>query len=595
MSEYNAPVKEMMFLLDQVIGMDRLPQVENGEVDRDLAQTVLDEAAKFASGVLAPLNETGDKQGSKLNTDGTVSTPDGFKDAYAQFVENGWNGVVFSPDYGGQGLPWLIAFPVQEMCHGANMSFSLCPMLTQAAVEAISNHGSEEQKSAYLEKLVSGEWTGSMQLTEPQAGTDLAALKTKAEKQADGTYKLSGQKIFITYGEHDFTENTIHMILARVPGAPEGVKGISMFIVPKFMLDENGGPDHSRRNDAKATALEHKLGIHASPTCVMQYGDEGGATGFLLGKENEGLKYMFTMMNNARLGVGLQGVALAERAFQHALAYAQDRVQSTKIGDSSGKRVAIIEHEDVRRMLLSMKTRIEAGRAMAYEAALAIDLAHGGDEAAQRRVDLLTPIVKSWCTDMAVDVASLGIQVHGGMGFIEETGAAQFYRDARILPIYEGTNGIQANDLAFRKTVLSGGVLAQEWFDGAENSLKDVAAVSEGLSDMCAALSGAVSAMRDVTKWFVEAGAADADVAAAVAKPYLQAFGTIVGGLMMARIAAAAEKGLAQGADHAFFEAKRALADFYMSHILPEAAACIETVYKGGPAVNRYTAAMFAS
>jgi alkylation response protein AidB-like acyl-CoA dehydrogenase len=591
MSEYHPPVDDMIFVLKELVGLDDLPQIKSGELDLELIETVLEEAGKFSSGVLAPINQSGDCQKSVLTEGGSVKTPDGFKEAYQQFVENGWNGVPFNSDHGGQDLPWLVAYPIQEMIHSSNMSFALCPLLTQAAVDAIETHGSEEQKNLYLTKLTTGEWTGSMQLTEPQAGSDLGAIKTKAEKQEDGTYKITGQKIYITYGEHDFTDNIIHMVLARTPDAPEGVKGISMFIVPKFFLDENGNTISDARNDVKATALEHKLGIHASPTCVMQYGDNGGATAYLLGEENKGIKYMFTMMNAARLGVGLQGVAIADRAYRHALSYAKERVQGTKIGDQGSERVAIIEHPDVKRMLLSMKAQIEAGRALAYQAALLIDLTKLGDEAASGRLDLMTPIVKGWCTDMAVNVCSTGLQVFGGMGFIEETGAAQFYRDARILPIYEGTNGIQANDLLFRKTVMSGGDLAYEWIEFAKESVNEFENLDQ-IKEMSHSFDLTLDQLRRAVDFLVELASEHPDQAAARAKPYLQAFGTIMAGFMMLKSARCALE--SEGyAGTKFSQNKLLTASFYLSDILPSAGSDLEVVMSPGDIVASFDPEMF--
>jgi alkylation response protein AidB-like acyl-CoA dehydrogenase len=579
MSDYKPPVRDMLFVLRDVVGLKGLSQ--SADLDDDTVEAILDEAAKFAGGVLAPLNRKGDETGSKLNPDGSVTTPPGFKAAYKQFVQGGWNGVPFNPAHGGQGLPWVLSFAVQEMWQSANMSFGLCPMLTQAAVEAIETHGTAQQQQMYLDKLTSGEWTGTMNLTEPQAGTDLAAVKSKAEKQADGTYKLSGQKIYITYGEHDFADNIIHTVLARVPGAPDGIKGISMFIVPKVLPD-------GTRNDFKCGKLEEKLGIHASPTCVMYYGDKGGATAYLIGKENEGIKYMFTMMNNARLNVGLQGVALAERAYQHALSYARTRVQGTAIADKSGARVAIIEHEDVRRMLLSMKAQVEAGRMLAYEAARAFDMGRAGDAAAQAKMDLLTPIVKACLTDMAVDVASTGIQVHGGMGFIEETGAAQFYRDARILPIYEGANGIHGLDLAFRKVLLNGGAAAKAWFDEADAA----AAALSARPDMQGALKVAVADLRAATDGLLKQGATPQNVAA-VATPYLRAFGYVSGAAMMARAAVAADRLAASGGDPQFCDVKVKTAEFYIAHVLPHYAGELKIVMGGSKSVVNFAPGLF--
>lgn len=572
MSVYKAPVADMKFILKEVVGLSRLEKAR--DLDDQMIETILEEAGKLATDVLDPLNVTGDRTGAKLEG-GKVKTPPGFKEAYRQYREGGWNGVPFNPDYGGQGLPLALAFAVQEMWQSANMSFGLCPMLNQAAVEAIDIHGTQEQKDVYLAKLISGEWTGTMNLTEPQAGTDLAALKSKAVRQPDGSYKLTGQKIFITYGEHDCAENIIHMVLARTPDAPEGVKGISLFLVPKFIPDAQGKPGAA--NDVQCVGLEHKMGIHASPTCTMQYGDNGGATAWLIGQENDGLKCMFTMMNNARLSVGLQGVAIAERAYQHALDYARNRVQGTKISEKSGARVAIIEHPDVRRMLLSMKAQIEAGRMLAYEAAFAIDCAHQGDDAAQAKVDLLTPVVKSWCTDMACAVASTGVQIHGGMGFIEETGAAQYYRDARITTIYEGTNGIQALDLSMRKILANKGVAAAAWIARARTDIKALPDESGRQ-----ALGAALGALEEATGWMLEQGRnGDLESVAAVNMPYLNAFGAVAGGVMLARAAAGGDR-------------DRVLtAAFYNSHILPAYKGYIDTVLHGAAAVCGYPASLF--
>jgi len=571
MSAYNPPVKDMLFVLDHVAGIHRLPQMQRGDLDREMVEAVLTEASKFASSVLAPLNASGDREGCKLK-DGVVTTPKGFRDAYAKFRDNGWNSVPFDPEYGGQGLPWVLTFALQEMWQAANMAFGLCPLLTQAGIEALHEYGTQEQKDMYLAKLVSGEWTGSMQLTEPQAGTDLGSLRCKAEPQGDGSYKLYGQKIFITYGEHDFADNIVHMILARTPGAPEGSKGISMFLVPKFIPDAKGKP--GTRNDAYAVGIEHKLGIHASPTCTMQYGDKGGAVGWLVGKENEGLKNMFIMMNNARLGVGLQGVAIAERAYQHALAYAKERVQGTRIDRKDGQSVKIIEHPDVRRMLMSMKAQIEAGRALAYEAGMYFDLARAGDAAAAQRVALLTPIVKAWCTDMANEVAGLCVQVHGGMGFIEETGAAQYVRDARILTIYEGTNGVQAQDLFMQKIRRDKGAAMQDW-------------LKEAGEENHAALKEPLAALRDATASILQSDLAQG---AAVSVPYLRLFGVVAGALMMARAAQAARKG--EG-DKDFCAGKLAAAEFFMTHILPQYKGFANTVTGGGAAVSAIEDRMF--
>lgn len=472
MADYQAPIQEMSFLLEDVIG---LSDIDTADIlDHETIDAVLNEAGKLARDVLGPLNAIGDTQHPTLDND-AVTTTAGWKEAYAAYCEGGWNAVPFHEDFGGQGLPWLLAFPIQEMWQASNMAFGLCPLLNQGAIKAIHAHGSDEQKSIYLEKLISGKWTGTMNLTESQAGSDLSAIRSKAMPQEDGSFKISGQKIFITYGEHDLTENIIHLVLARTPGAPEGVKGISLFIVPKFIPDAQGNPDI--RNDVTCTGLEHKIGIHASPTCTMSFGDNGGATGYLVGEENQGLKYMFTMMNNARLSVGLQGVAIADRAYQHANSYAKERIQGASL--TSRDKVSIDKHADVQRMLLSMRGQIQACRTVAYESARSLDLAAQGKRSAQEHVELMTPIVKAWATDMAVQVTSTAIQVIGGMGYIEETGAGQFYRDARILPIYEGTNGIQAADFVFRKVLMDEGNILTAWLLEKEAELSRLSALSD--------------------------------------------------------------------------------------------------------------------
>lgn len=586
MSDYTPPVKELMFALDKVVGLEGLL----GGLEADDIQMILASAGQLAADVIAPLNHIGDQVGSKLGADGKVVTPPGFKEAYTQYSEGGWNSVPFNEEFGGQGLPYPIAFALQEMWQSAGLAFGLCPLLNQAAVEAIDNHGTPEQQALYLEKLISGEWTGTMNLTEPHAGTDLGAITTKAIRQDDGTYRITGQKIFITYGEHDWTENIIQMVLARVPGAPEGTKGISMFIVPKYLLDEDGKP--GKRNDWKCVSLEHKMGIHASPTCTISYGDEGGATGFLIGEENAGLKYMFTMMNNARLSVGLQGVGVSERAYQKALAYARERRQGARLSDKGGESVPIIEHADVRRMLLEMKALTEAARALTLEAGKAMDLAGRGDAHAQGLVDLLTPVVKAWCTDMSVQVTSLGVQVFGGMGFIEETGAAQYYRDARILPIYEGANGIQAMDLSFRKVLQDGGKRANTWFEDARTFLDSQNRLPEAVK---ADLAGAIDALEEATNYLLDLGSkGELEAIAAVTVSYLQAFGYIAGGMMMGRAAAAALNWAEEaGSDAEFCQQKTDTVLFYIGHILPRYRSHLETVKKGGDAVTAFASSMF--
>jgi alkylation response protein AidB-like acyl-CoA dehydrogenase len=536
MADYKAPTGDILAAMKHGVGLDRLQKLQGqSETNEELLQAIFEEAAKFAETELAPLNEVGDQKPAKRNPDGSVTVSDGFAEAYKKFSDMGWNGLSFDLNHGGQGLPWSVNFGVQEMWQSANMAFGLCPMLTQGSVEAITIHGSKEQQDTYLEKLISGEWTGTMNLTEPQAGSDLAQVKTKAVKQADGSYLITGQKIYITFGEHEMSDNIVHMVLARTPDAPEGVKGISMFIVPKFIPDENGDPKD--RNDLTCAGLEHKLGIHGSPTCTMQFGDKGGAKGFLIGKENEGLIYMFTMMNNARLAVGLQGVSIAERAYQHALSYAHERKQGTSL-DTGKANAPIVEHADVQRLLAEMRSSILAGRLLTSHAVMSMDEANiNKDSKAQQRVDILTPIVKSWCTDMGVDVASKGLQVFGGMGFIEETGAAQFYRDARILPIYEGTNGIQASDFTFRKTLRDGGKAMKEF---AEEMWQKAEAIDKSgvfTSSEIFVLKEGVEHFRTSIETVLKQGADSPHTAAASAQHYLNLAGNVVGGIYLAEMA----------------------------------------------------------
>ncbi len=461
MSAYVAPLKDMRFVLNELAGLAevaKLPGFE--EAAPDTVDAILEEASKFASEVLDPINFSGDQEGSKLS-DGEVRTPRGFRDAYRKFCDGGWNALPFEHEWGGQGLPRLVSTPVQEMWKSSNLSFSLCPLLTQGAVEALLLRGSDALKQAYLPKMIAGKWTGTMNLTEPQAGSDLSLVRTRAERQGN-QYLISGQKIFITYGEHDLADNIVHLVLARAPDAPEGVKGISLFVVPKFVPAADGKP--GKRNSAKCASIEHKLGIHASPTAVMVYDK---AVGYLVGEENRGLEYMFIMMNAARFAVGLEGVAIAERAFQRALAFSKERLQGRDLV-AGGKTVPIIRHPDVRRMLMLMKSQAEAMRALAYTTAAAMDFAHKSENPAERKrhqayVDLMIPVVKGWSTETSIELASLGVQVHGGMGFVEETGAAQYLRDARITTIYEGTTGIQAMDLVGRKIAREGGETAKQW------------------------------------------------------------------------------------------------------------------------------------
>ncbi|HEX5464565.1 MAG TPA: acyl-CoA dehydrogenase [Burkholderiales bacterium] len=597
MSTYSAPIKDMRFVIEKLIGLDAIAALPGGgDVNAELLVTILEEAAKFAAEVLDPLNVTGDRQGARF-TDGDVTAPDGFAQAYRQFIEGGWNGVSGQPEFGGQGLPYIIATAVHEMWNSANMAFCLCPMLTSGVLEALRIHGTPQQRSAYLPHLTSGEWTGTMNLTEPQAGSDLSAVRTRAEPEGDH-YRIRGTKIFITWGEHDMAENIIHLVLARTPDAPEGVKGISLFIVPKYLVAADGR--RGARNDVKCVSIEHKLGIHASPTAVLAYGDGEGAIGYLVGEENRGLQYMFTMMNQARLGVGVEGVALAERAYQHALEYAKTRVQGRAIGQQSGDRVTIIHHPDVRRMLMSMKARTEAMRALAYVAAAALDAARrhpddGERRRNQARVDLLTPVVKGWCTEQCVEIASTGIQVHGGMGFIEETGAAQFLRDARITTIYEGTTGIQAGDLIGRKLALEKGAAAYAVITEMEAVVDELVARPQSeFAAIRAALNGGIAALRAATDWVIETHPRDPQATAAASVPYLKLFGCVAGGWQMARAALRAQTMSDAGdGDDDFLSAKKLSARFYADHILPRAAAHAHAVIYGTDSVLASAEASF--
>jgi alkylation response protein AidB-like acyl-CoA dehydrogenase len=568
---YAAPIGEMRFTLDAIAELPqiaRLPGYE--EATPDLVAAILEEAGKLAGDVIAPLNHSGDREGSVFEN-GVVRTPEGFQDAYRRFVEGGWNGLPFDPDFGGQGLPWSLATAVQEMWQAANLSFGLCPLLTAGAVELLQAHGSDQQKTDYLAKLISGEWTGTMNLTEPQAGSDVGALKTRAQRNGDH-YLITGQKIFITYGEHDLADNIVHMVLARLPDAPAGTRGISLFLVPKFVVNEDGSL--GQHNDLRCVSLEHKLGIKASPTAVMSYGDSGGAVGYLVGEENQGMACMFTMMNNARLAVGVQGLALAERAYQQARAYAFERVQSRAL-DGGREAVKIIRHPDVRRMLATMKARSEAARTLAYWAAAALDRAKAEPDetrraAAQARLDLLIPITKAWCTDIACEVSSLGVQVHGGMGFIEETGAAQYYRDARILPIYEGTNGIQALDLLTRKLLRD---------EGAAMTLliHELRAGLPELPELRAPLAAAIEALDRATAWLLEEGAKKVVSGAAGATPYLALCGSVLGGWLLARSAVEA----ARQDNATFAAAKLKTARFYTENLLGETSGLAGAVIRG--------------
>ena len=581
MSEYTHPYKDTEFVLENLVNFDALCESMSLEgVNMELANTVVEEAGKLGSGVLAPLNWEGDQKGATLNEQGVQQTP-GFKEAYHQLVQGGWLSLSAAEEFGGQGLPKVLSTAVNEIWHSANMGFALCPLLGQGAIEALTFHGSDELKNAYLPKMISGEWTGTMNLTEPDAGSDLAAIKSKAIPDGDA-YRISGTKIFITWGDHQMTDNIVHLVLARLPDAPAGVKGISLFIVPKFLLDEQGEAT-TNQNSVKALSLEHKLGIHGSPTCVMEFDN---AEGYLVGEPHKGLSYMFTMMNDARQGVGLQGVSISERAYQLAVQYSKDRIQGTL---RDGSRLAIIEHPDVRRMLMAMKSTTEAMRAVALVGSAALDLAHaGGDEAATNmaRAELLTPIVKGWCTEMSVELTSLGVQVHGGMGFIEETGAAQHYRDARILPIYEGTTGIQALDFIGRKMLVNKGeVLAGLLAEMAETA---AAAKAAGvLSELALKQFDLALALGNSTRDAVLAGAAeDRNLAGAACVNFLMQFGYLTGGWLMVRSALAAKAKLDAGeGDPSFLNGKLATARFFCEHMLPRSQAHATAVEAGSDSV----------
>ncbi len=581
---YRAPVRDMMFVIRELAGIDavaRLPGFE--EAGADTAMAVLEESAKFNEAVVAPLNAPGDQQPSTLK-DGVVSTSPGFRQAFRAFAEGGWQGLQHPTDFGGQGLPKTIGFACTEILNSANLSFALCPLLTDGAIEALLTAGSPEQQQAYIPHMISGAWTGTMNLTEPQAGSDLAAVRTRAEPQPDGSHRIFGTKIFITYGEHDMADNIVHLVLARVTGAPEGVKGISLFIVPKLM------PDGSR-NDVHCVSLEHKLGIKASPTAVLQYGDHGGAVGYLVGQENQGLAYMFVMMNAARYAVGMQGVALAERAYQMAVSYARDRVQGKAVDGSTPAGGGIIHHPDVKRMLMTMRALTEGCRAMAGVAAAAYDAAHAHpdkDTRAQNQAfyEFMVALVKGFSTEMSLEVTSLAVQVHGGMGFIEETGVAQMYRDAKILTIYEGTTAIQANDLVGRKTLRDGGATAKAIAGQIETTETALAARdSAAARAMLRRLRAAREAFVEVVDWMAAQGKGNPGAVYAGSVPYLMLAGNLMAGWQMARALLVAEDRLAAGEDAPFMQAKIATARFYADHILSRVPGQRDSVVAGSDAV----------
>lgn len=587
---YTAPLKDMLFDIEHLARIDQVAQMPGFEdAGLETAQAVLEECAKLNEGVIAPLNWEGDKNPSFFK-DGKVTTTPGFKEAFKQYAEGGWQGLQHPTDFGGQGLPKTIGAACGEILNSANMSFALCPLLTDGAIEALITAGSDELKAIYLEKLVSGQWTGTMNLTEPQAGSDLAAVRSRAEPQPDGTYKVFGTKIYITYGEHDMAENIVHLVLARVTGAPEGVKGISLFVVPKFMVGKDG--TLGARNDVHCVSIEHKMGIKASPTAVLQYGDHGGAVGYLVGQENRGLEYMFIMMNAARYAVGVQGIAIAERAYQKAVVYAKDRVQSRPVDGTLSAAAPIIHHPDVKRMLMTMRSVTEGCRAMAAVAAAAYDAAHHHPDADTRKqnaafYEFLVPLVKGYSTEMSLEVTSLGVQVHGGMGFIEETGAAQYYRDAKILTIYEGTTAIQANDLVGRKTARDGGTGAKAIAVQIEKTEAELAnRESANAKAVLKRLKAAREAFVDVVEFIAANTRSNPNAAFAGSVPYLMLAGNLMAGWQLARSLMVAEDLSAKGQDTAFMQAKITTARFYADHILSRAPGTRDAIVEGAEAVT---------
>ncbi|WP_028470262.1 acyl-CoA dehydrogenase [Neptunomonas japonica] len=588
MADYKAPVKDMQFILENISRMPQLAQLATFEdATPDMISAILEEAGRVSAEVIAPTNVVGDEQGVKLEN-GTVKIPDGFAQAYQQYAEGGWGSLQFDPEYGGQGLPYSLSTSVMEMWQSANMSWGLCPLLSQGAVEALYLNGSDELKNAYLPNMVSGEWTGTMNLTEPGAGSDLSVIRSKAVPEGDH-YLISGQKIFITWGDHEMADNIIHLVLARLPDAPAGVRGISLFLVPKFLVSENG--ELGERNDVEVASLEHKLGIHASATCVMAFGENAGAVGYLIGQEGKGLACMFTMMNNARLAVGLQGVAISERAYQQALWYAGDRTQGKAVGFK--EEGPILRHADIRRMLMTMKSFTEAGRALAYDACGSLDFAHAledkelaGKEKA--RAAYLTPIVKGWCTEVAQEVTSLGVQIHGGMGFIEETGAAQHFRDARILPIYEGTNSIQALDLVGRKTLSDNGVAAESVMEEISVALAQ-ASESARFKEAAGKMQSALDVAKSVTAQLLSESADNEYFSGAVAYNYMMMMGTLCGGWQLLRSGVAAEDKQAQGDSDPYLEAKQLTALFYVDQVLPRYLSYSAVVTTGSDSIMAFT------
>ena len=572
MSDFMLPLKDMNFALNHIGNLSGVSGLTGYEfADPETVESILSEAGRFFAEVVAPLNHIGDQQGSVMQADASIKTPEGFRAAYDKFVESGWGGAHVPEKWGGGGLPYSVGIVLQEMFKTSNMAFSLCPMLTHAAIESLIEHGSDEQRAVYLEKLVSGKWTGTMCLTESDAGSDVGALNTKAVRQEDGSYRIIGQKIFITWGDHDLTENIIHLVLARTPGAPPGTKGISMFIVPKFLVEGDG--TIGERNDVKVVSIEHKLGIHASPTCVLAFGDEGdGAIGYLVGDENAGMRYMFTMMNTARVGVGIEGLAVGERSYQQALAFAQERRQGRALGADPKESSPIIEHPDIRRMLMTMKAYNEAMRSLLYTVASQHDFERRAEDdavstSASETVALLTPVTKAWNTDLGIEVTSLGLQIHGGMGYIEETGSAQHFRDSRIAPIYEGTNGIQAIDLVLRKLPMRDGQVVGSHLESIGKTVTDLG----GFPGIQRALAKSLECLTEATAWLgTKLGEGAYNDALAGATPYLRLFGQVTGGWLMARQALAAQSLLDAGEGEAeWLKAKVTTARFYCEQLMP--------------------------
>jgi len=595
MSTYTAPLRDMRFVLDELAGLGEISRFPAySEATPDIVAAILEEAASQAGDVLAPLNQPGDEIGSVLR-DGRVATPPGYAEAYRQFRESAWQSLPCNPDHGGQGLPQLLAAAVNEMWHSANMAFALCPMLTESAIELLENHASPELNQLYTTKLISGEWTGAMDLTEPQAGSDLAAIKSRAVPDGDH-YRISGQKIFITWGDHDLTDNIVHLVLARLPDAPPGIKGISLFLVPKHPVQEDGSP--GPHNDLYPVSLEHKLGIHASPTCVMSYGDNGGAIGYLVGEEHNGVACMFTMMNHARLAVGMQGLSISERAYQQARDYARERIQG-RVPDM-GDRATIIHHPDVRRMLMTMKAGTEAMRALCYLTAASLDYKHHGKDEGERKTHaemfaLLTPVVKAWCTELAQELTSLGIQVHGGMGYIEETGAAQFFRDARITTIYEGTTGIQARDLVERKVLRDGGRVLQRLLGDMQDTVASLGGSNDAdMNIVRSHLENGIQHLREAAEWLLANHEQDGHLPGAASYNFLMLAGTVLGGWLMARAGLAAQAKLGEEQeDAAFYRAKITSARFYAEHILTRSHYYLQTVLAGSDSMMQLEADQF--